>query len=338
MRGSVDLAINGSYWLGAAVGAALTGLLLDTAIFGADLGWRLAFALGAFLGVGILIVRRHVPESPRWLSIHGRHEEARQLVGTIEDQVASDIGKRELPEPEGEPVELVQRESTGFVELGRTLFSRYPRRAVLGFTLMATQAFLYNAVLFTFSIVLTTFFAVSSSTAGLYLVPFGIANFAGALLLGRFFDTVGRRVMIAGTYAIAAAGLVVLAILFDKGTLGTWGFVGLLCACFFFASAAASAGYLTVSEVFPLETRAMAIALFYAISTGIGGATGPIIFGSLIGTGERSSLMLGYLAAAVLMAIAAAVAAVWGVDAEQESLEDVAEPLSAEDARGEAHA
>jgi MFS family permease len=219
--------------------------------------------------------------------------------------------------------------ATNVFEVARTLFKRYPRRSILGFTLIATQAFIYNAVIFTFSIVLTTFFKVSDSAAPAYLIPFGIANFAGALLLGRLFDTVGRRPMIAGTYFISALGLFLLGLLFNNGTLGLGGFMVVLCGTFFFASAAASAGYLTVSEVFPLETRAMAIALFYAISTGIGGGVGPLLFGSLLGTGDRSSLFLGYGIASALMLVAAAVAWVWGVDAEQESLEEIAEPLSA---------
>jgi MFS family permease len=327
-RGWVDLAINGSYWLGAAAGAALSFVLLDTSLFPIDLGWRLAFGLGGVMCLGIMVVRRHVPESPRWLMIHGHEKRAERLVDSIEDEVRRDSGVRELPEPEG-AIEIQQRESTNVVEIARTLFSRYPRRSVLGFTLMATQAFVYNAVIFTFSIVLTTFFDVSDSQAPLYLVPFGVANFLGALLLGRLFDTVGRRVMIASTYFVSALGLFILGLLLDQQLLGLGGFMVVLCATFFFASAAASAGYLTVSEVFPLETRAMAIALFSAISTGIGGAVGPLLFGSLLGTGERGSLFLGYCLAAGLMLVASAVAAVWGVDAEQESLEDVAEPLSA---------
>ncbi|MEA2251328.1 MAG: hypothetical protein QOG70_1570 [Solirubrobacteraceae bacterium] len=330
-RGWVDLAINGSYWLGASAGAALSVVLLDKSLFGVDLGWRLAFGLGAVMGLAIMFVRRHVPESPRWLMIHGREEQAERLVGSIEDRVRADTGKRDLEDP-GDAIEIQQRESTGVVEIARTLLSRYPRRSLLGFTLMATQAFIYNAVIFTFSIVLTTFFKVSDSIAPVYLVPFGIANFLGALLLGRLFDTVGRRAMIAGTYFVSAVGLLVLGWLFDRGTLGLAGFMVVLCATFFFASAAASAGYLTVSEVFPLETRAMAIALFYAVATGIGGAVGPLLFGSLLGTGDRGSLFLGYCLGAGLMLVAAVVAAVWGVDAEQESLEDVAPPLSATEA------
>ncbi len=327
-RGWVDLAINGSYWLGAAAGAALSFVLLDKSLFPVDLGWRLAFGLGAVMCLAIMLVRRHVPESPRWLTIHGREDQAERLVRSIEEQVKEDTGERRLDEPDGE-IEIEPRKATNVVEIARTLVSRYPRRSALGFTLMATQAFIYNAVIFTFSIVLTTFFGVSDSAAPAYLIPFGIANFLGALLLGRLFDTVGRRPMIAGTYFVSAVGLFLLGFLFNNGTLGLGGFMVVLCATFFFASAAASAGYLTVSEVFPLETRAMAIALFYAVSTGIGGAVGPLLFGSLLGTGDKSSLFLGYVIGSALMLVAAIVAWAWGVDAEQESLEDIAEPLSA---------
>jgi MFS family permease len=326
-RGWVDLSINGSYWLGAAVGAALSGVLLDKSIFSADVGWRLSFFLGAILAVGIMVVRRNVPESPRWLMIHGHEKEADRLVGDIEQEVEERTGE-ELEEPE-DKIEIRQRGSTGFGEIARTLFTKYPRRSILGFTLLATQAFLYNAVTFTFSSVLTSVFGVSSSTAGLYLIPFGIANFLGALALGRLFDTVGRRRMISGTYFLSAAILAVLAALISGGALGLWGYMAIVCAAFFVASAAASAGYLTVSETFPLEIRAMAIALFYAIATGIGGAVGPLLFGKLAGGGDPTGIATGYWLAAGLMAIAAVVEIVLGVDAEQQSLEDIAEPLSA---------
>ncbi|MEA2407761.1 MAG: hypothetical protein QOE69_1880 [Thermoleophilaceae bacterium] len=330
VRGWVDLAVNGSYWLGAAFGAAVTPLLLNPDFLDADLGWRLTFALGAVLAFGILLVRRNVPESPRWLALHGRNDEAERIVAEIEEHVKSSTG-RELPEAT-EELELHPRKSIGFGEIARTMFSRYPRRSILGFTLMSTQAFIYNATVFTFTAGLATFYKVSSETAPLYLVPFAIANFLGALLLGRFFDTIGRRPMISATYFISAVGLVAAGILFKNDSVSVGIFVAILCATFFFASAAASAGYLTISETFPIEIRAMAIAFFFAISTGIGGAVGPGLFGKMIESGDRDQLFIGYLVAAALMAIAAIVEIFLGVDAEQETLEKVAEPLSAEEA------
>ena len=331
VRGWVDLAINGSYWLGAAFGAAVTPLLLNPDTLDADLGWRLTFALGAVMALGILLVRRNVPESPRWLALHGRNDEAERVVAEIEQKVMDATGRTELPEAEDE-IELQPRESTGFREIARTMFGRYPRRSFLGFSLMSTQAFIYNATVFTFTAGLATFYKVSAETAPLYLVPFAIANFLGALLLGRFFDTIGRRVMISSTYFISALGLVAAGILFKNDSVSVGVFVAILCGTFFFASAAASAGYLTISETFPIEIRAMAIAFFFAISTGIGGAVGPLLFGKLIESGDRDQLFIGYLVAAALMAIAAIVELWLGVDAEQETLEDVAEPLSAEEA------
>jgi MFS family permease len=331
VRGFVDLAINGSYWLGAAFGAAISPILLNPDLLDADVGWRLTFGLGAVMAAAILLVRRNVPESPRWLIMHGREEEAERVVSSIEEHVKEATDRNELPEARDE-IELQPRERTGFGEIARTMFGKYPKRSILGFTLMSTQAFIYNATVFTFTAGLATFYGVKSETAPLYLVPFAIANFLGALLLGRFFDTIGRRVMISATYAISAVGLTAAGILFANDSVSLGVFVAILCATFFFASAAASAGYLTISETFPIEIRAMAIAFFFAISTGIGGAVGPLVFGKMIESGDRDQLLIGYLIAAGLMAIAAIVEVILGVDAEQETLEDVAEPLSAEEA------
>jgi MFS family permease len=331
VRGWADLAINGSFWMGAVFGGAFAYVVIGTSIFAVDVGWRVAFALGAFIALGILYVRRKVPESPRWLMTHKRAEEAERIVGSIEEEVKKRTGRHELPEAD-EEIEIRQRESTNFVEIGRTLFRTYPRRSLLGFTLMGTQAFIYNAVTFTLSSGLVTFFGVSDTTVPLFLIPFGIANFLGALLLGRLFDTVGRRAMIVATYTIAAVGMAAAGIVLGHGSLPVGWFMVIVCAAFFFASAAASSAYLTVSEVFPLETRAMAIAFFYALATGLGGAVGPLVFGAMINTGDPMNLMIGYLIATGLMLIAAAVELAFGVSAEQESLEDVAEPLSAQEA------
>jgi MFS family permease len=327
VRGWADLVINGSFWIGTAMAAALSLLLLSD-ILPKDLGWRLTFGAGAVMALMILVVRRTLPESPRWLLTHGRAEEAEEIVAGIERTVRSEAGGGELPAPEGEELAVHQRTSIGFRDVARTLLQRYPRRMVLGLALMGAQAFAFNAVLFSFATILTKYFGVGDSSVGLYLLPFALVNFLGPLTLGRLFDTVGRRPMIAGTYGIAAVLMAVAALLFNGGSLTAWTFVACLCASFFFASAGASAGYLTVSEVFPMEIRAMAIAFFYAVATALGGITGPTLFGRLIDS--QGQLAAGFLVAAALMLIAAVVEIFLGVDAEGESLEDIAKPLTTE--------
>ena len=331
VRGRVDLIINGSYWLGTAAGAAATLVLLDPKLLAVDLGWRLCFGLGVVLALVILLVRRNVPESPRWLFIHGREEEADDIVADIEEQVRSSTGVSELEEPEVE-ITVRQRNAIGFITIAKTLLGRYPRRSALSFSLFIGQAFLYNAIFFTYAVALTTFYHVAAASVGLYLLPFAAGNFAGPLLLGRFFDTLGRKIMISGTYILAGALLAVTAWLFDKGTLTATTQTAAWVIIFFFASAGASSAYLTVSEIFPMETRAMAIAFFYAIGTAVGGISGPLLFGVLIASGKRGDLTIGYLIGAVLM-IAAGLVEVWlGVNAEQKPLEEIATPLTAEDA------
>ena len=330
-RGRVDLIINGSFWLGAAGGALLSLILLDQDVFAADTGWRVAFGMGAILGVAILLVRRNVPESPRWLFIHGREEEAERIVSEIEEQVRAESGE-ELDDVPGEPITVKQRKSVPFREIARTAFKVYPKRAILGFSLFIGQAFIYNAVTFTLGLTLTTYLGVASNQVGLFYAVFAAGNFLGPLLLGRLFDTVGRRPMIAGTYLASAALLVVVAILFQNESFSDWGLTAALGLTFFFASAGASSAYLTVSEVFPMEVRALAIAFFYAFGTAVGGIAGPLLFEKLAATEDPSKVALGYLIGAAVMAVGGIVELFLGVRAEKASLEDIATPLSAEDA------
>ncbi|MFG2516037.1 MFS transporter [Streptomyces sp. NPDC048584] len=326
-RGRVDLVVNGSYWLGAVGGALLSIVALNTSIFPRDVGWRLTFALGAVLALVILLVRRHVPESPRWLLIHGREEEAERIVRDAEKTIEAEKGEP-LPPAEGEMV-IHQRTRTTFTEIAHTVFAKYRKRAVLGFSLFVGQAFLYNAITFGYGAILTQFFDVPSGSTGYYFAVIAIGNLLGPLLLGHLFDTVGRRIMISGTYLVSGVLLFATAWLFDQGSLSATTMTACWCAVLFFASAGASSAYLTVSEIFPMETRAMAIAFFYAIGTAAGGISGPLIFAELTGSGKVPDAVLAFQIGAGLMCAAGIVAAFLAVNAERRSLEDVATPLSA---------
>jgi MFS family permease len=329
-RGQVDLTINGSYWVGAALGSVAALFLLDTSYFAGDFGWRLAFGLGAILGLAVLLVRRQVPESPRWLFIHGHQDRAERIVDRIEAEVRAETG-RELPEPE-ETIVVRQRDAIPFREIAGVAIQRYPARALLGLALFIGQAFLYNAVTFDLGTLLHDFYGVASGSVPFFFVVFALGNFLGPLLLGRLFDTVGRKPMIAGTYLGSAALVALLAVLMLSGSLTQTSFIVLVCAAFFLASAGASSAYLTVSEIFPMETRALAIALFFAVGTAVGGITGPALFGQLISSGNADLVAIGFLFGAGAMALGGIAELLFGVRAEQQSLERIATPLTAEEA------
>jgi MFS family permease len=326
-RGQVNLAINGSWWLGTAAGALLTIVLLNPHLIPEDLGWRLCFGLGAVLGIGIVLIRRLIPESPRWLMTHRRVEEAEIVVSKIEDQISREEGLASLSNPEGS-MTVHSRSHATLGTVARQLLHVYPRRTALGIVLLTTQSFTYNAISFTYPFVLTKFYDVPVGNIGFYILPFALGNFLGPLVLGRYFDTVGRKPMISFTYALAGCLLAVTGYLFWQGTFTSVTQTLAWSAIFFFASAGASAAYLTVSEIFPLEIRAMAIASFFVVAQGAG-IVAPWLYGKLIETSAQS-VFYGYLVGAGMM-LAGAIVELWlGVKAEGRSLESIATPLSAE--------
>ena len=331
LRGRVALMINSSWWAGTAAAAGLTVVLLN--VMSASIGWRLGFGLGAILAIGILFIRNMVPESPRWLLTHGRADEAEEVVRQIEAEVQK--SHPNLPEPEGEPLEIEQRESIGFIAIAKHVMREYPDRGVLGFALMASQAVLYNATLFGMVAILTTFFHASKANAPLYIIPFAFGNLLGPWILGPLFDSVGRKVMISTTYLLSAAVLLVTAYLFYEGSLSALTLTICWSICFFFASAGASAAYLTVSEIFPMETRAMAIALFYACGTGVAIAA-PWTFGYLVQSKSVGDVTIAFVIGGVIMAIGGIVEILLGVEAARKPLEAVARPLTAVRRRREA--
>jgi MFS family permease len=327
-RGRVDVSINGSYWLGGIGGSLLAVVMLNTNIFPADLGWRLSFVLGAIIGLAVLLVRRNVPESPRWLFIHGREREAEKIVGEIEAEVEQESGEA-LPDAEGEPLTVRQRRTIPLSTIIRSVVTMYPRRTVLGLSLFIGQAFLYNSILFGFGNLLTLYFHAPSGNTPYYIAVFAAGNFAGALLLSPLFDIVGRKPMIAGTYLLSGVLLIVTGLLFKGHHLTNISFTACICVVFFFASAGASAAYLTVSEIFPMETRALCIAVFYAVGTGIGGVIGPQVFSRLINTDSYVQVFYALALGGVMMIIGGVVELLFGINAERKSLESIAKPLTA---------
>lgn len=329
-RGRVDLAINGTYWVGAAGGSALTIFLLNRHFFPILIGWRLAFALGAVLGLLVLVVRRHVPESPRWMFIHGQEEGAERIVDGIENEVEQETDSS-LPEPTEKPLTVRQRKSIPFREIAKVAFKHYPKRSILGIALFVGQAFMYNGITFNLGLLLNGFYGIAENIVPVFIIIWSVSNFAGPLLLGKLFDTWGRKQMISLSY-LGSAGLgVVLMIVFGTSAGGVTAFMVVLFLCFFLTSTGASAAYLTVSEIFPMETRALAIAFFYAVGTSVGGITGPYLFGNLIETKNTGYVAISFLIGAVVMAIGGVIELAFGIRAEGQKLESIAQPLTATD-------
>ena len=329
VRGWTDLVINGSFWVGAAIGAAGSIVLLDPALLPVDVGWRAAFAIGAALSAVVLFMRMWLPESPRWLITHGRAAEAEAIVAGIESDLRSQ-GHVLEPGPFAS-IRLRTRSHTPLAAVATTLLRTHRQRTLVGLSLMVAQAFFYNAIFFTYALVLTDFYGIGADQVGWYILPFAAGNFLGPVFLGRLFDTLGRRTMLAFTYAASGLLLAGTGYLFAHDLVSVGALTLAWSIVFFFASAAASAAYLTVSETFPLEVRGLAIAIFYALGTGVGGVVGPWLFGALIESGSRASVFAGYLFGAGLMLAAAVVAALWAVPAERRPLEQVARPLATAD-------
>jgi MFS family permease len=326
LRGRIDLAINGTYWAGALIGTVVTLWVLNELSPG--LGWRIAYVVGPVLALVIIYVRRNLPESPRWQIMHGREAEAEASIKEIEDHVAATKGELPLVDQSAE-IEIRPTTRIGYIPLLRALFRQYPTRSILVAALMITQSFLYNAIFFTYGLVLEFYFHVKAADTAYYFFAFAAGNLLGPLTLGRLFDTIGRKKMIAGTYILSGVLLAISAVLFKNGSLNATTQTLCWSVIFFFASAGASAGYLTASEVFPLEVRAKSIAVFFAIAQFFG-AVGSHWYGDLIGTGQdRNTLFVGYLVGAGAMVLGGLAAIFFGVNAEGRSLEDVAMPLSA---------
>ena len=326
VRGTVDLIVNGTFWVGASIGAVATYFLLHAGGAAQHIGWRFAFGIGGVLGGAVLLLRLRVPESPRWLMLRGREEEADRVVREIE-AAASKGNPESLPKPEGDKLKITVRDHTPWSEIFRNMAGENRARSFLSIVLMVGQSFFFNAVFFTYGLVVKKFFHIADADLPMHLLPFALGSFFGPLLLSKLFDKLGRKPMISATYGIAGVLLVAALVPFGMGVIGPRGLGILFTAIFFVASSAASAAYLTVSEIFPLEIRAFAIALFYSIGTLIGGVGAPLLFGFLIKTGSHWAVAGGYALGAALMLAGSVCEMIFGVEAAGQSLENVSKPL-----------
>jgi MFS family permease len=327
LRGRVDLIINATYWMGAAIGSIATIILLNGHFFSPTMGWRFVFGIGACLGAVIIFIRRFIPESPRWLMTHGKKEEALRIVQQIEREIEH-LTHKKLPQPQGQPLTIRVRHHTPWNEICHAMVHQRRDRSLLGLSLMIAQAFFYNAIFFTYALLLVNFYNIPPERVGYYLLPFAVGNLVGPLVLGKLFDTVGRKPMIMATFAGAGVLLAATAWMFQQGMLSSKTQTIAWTAIFFVASCAASSAYLTVSEIFPLEIRALAISVFYAAGTLLGGVGAPALFGILIETNSKRNVFWGYLLASLLMLGAAFAEWKFGVKAEQQSLENISAPLT----------
>lgn len=325
VRGTVDLIVNGTFWLGATVGSVAAMFLLSGAL-PPNTGWRYAFGIGGSLGLGVLVLRLFVPESPRWLMLRGQEERAGQVVAKIE-QEASHGHAEQLPAPQGKKLKITVRDHTPLKEIFRNMTGANRARSLLSLVLMGSQAFFFNAIFFSYGLIVKKFYHAPNSSLPMHLLPFAIASFLGPLTLGKLFDKIGRKPMITACYATAGLLLAALIIPFAGGSLGALGMGIFLTAIFYIASPAASAAYLTVSEIFPLEIRAFAIAIFYSAGTLAGGVGAPILFGALIATNSRWMVAIGYGIGAALMLTGAIFEHKIGIEAAGKSLESISKPL-----------
>ena len=320
LRGTIDMIINSTFWIGVMLGTLVATTFLSDHVFGLRLGWRLAFFSGLPIALVVLYLRRHLPESPRWLLTHGDRNQAEIVTREIE-ALASQGGKILTPVT---ATVHIPRGSTDVLRNTAHLFTG-PRkgRAILCLGIMIAQSFFYNSVFFSTSLVLLRFYGVSAAHVGYIFLPIALTNFLGPALLGRFFDTIGRRIMVSASFCLTGIVFLIASVLFETGRLGVVSQVAWWAAAFFFAASAAGSAYLTTSELFPQQVRATAIAFFYAAGTLFGGVLGPVIFGTLLNRGIRRHIVYGYIATAIVMILAGIAQAIWGVSAEGKPLEDV---------------
>jgi MFS family permease len=320
VRGAANLMIGATFWLGVILGSLVAVATLSDSLLGLRYGWRIAMLSGIPIALVVLYLRRYLPESPRWLLTRGRSTEAEAIVIQIEAAVASETG---LLPVVTKTVTILPTTINPLRKLSLLLHKKHRGRAVLCLGLTMAQSFFYNSVFFSSTLILLRFYGVSPAHAGVLFLPIAFTNFFGPIVMGRLFDSIGRRTMISLNFILTGLVFGTSSVLFLHGHLSTTAQVAWWTASFFFASAAAGSAYLTTSELFPQQIRASAIAVFYALGTLLGGVLGPAVFGSLLNKGARTPIFYGFLASASVMVCAGIAQAIWGVVAERKPLEEI---------------